>query len=318
MNQRQLDHLNMYDAVLLTLGSNSSTWSSNTAISAVVTAAQAQVVAINNAQIGQINNSKAFTINKENLRNNLVALALLHADAGRSYAASIGNTVLQQELKTNKSALLYLTDGQLAPYCQNIYNFVNPLVGSLASYGVTAATLAALQSSINAFLASVGQPHSIRSGAVAYTITIEEQIKTLNTLMKEQLDPLLTQYKTSHAIFHTQYLTDRKLPHTGHRTTVTIVGQIDDASGQPIKHAHITINTLKPRKKVTKPDGLYKFARLKPGTYVITVIAQGYTTQTKTLTISTPHTVRQNFFLVVTTGTGGGPVGPNTNTNNTQ
>ena len=307
----------MYDAVLLTLNSNSSTWSSNTAISAVVTAAQAQVVAINNAQIGQINNSKAYTINKENLKNNLVALALLHADAGRSYAASIGNTVLQQELKTTKSALLYLTDGQLAPYCQNIYNFVNPLVGSLASYGVTAATLAALQSAINVFLASVGQPHSIRSGAKAYTISIEGQITALNTLLKEQLDPLLTQYKTSHAIFHTQYLADRTLPHTGHRTTVTIVGQIDGAvGGQPIKNAHITISTLKPRKKVTKADGLYKFARLKPGSYTITVTVNGYVVQTKTLTISTPHTVRQNFFMVLTTGSG--PIGPNTNTSNTQ
>jgi len=318
MNQKQLDHLNMYDAVLLTLNSNSSTWSSNTAVSAVVTAAQAQVAAINNAQIGQINNSKAFTINKENLKNNLVALALLHADAGRSYATSIGNTVLQQELKTTKTKLFYLTDGQLAPYCQNIYNFVNPLVGSLASYGVTAATLAALQSAINVFLASVGQPHSIRSGAVAYTISIEEQITALNILMKEQLDPLLTQYKTSHAIFHTQYLTDRKLPHTGHRTTVTIVGQIDDASGQPIKNAHVSLVNTTRKRKVTKVDGLYKFARLKPGSYTLSIIANGYVVQTKTITISVPQTVRQNFFMVVTTGGGGGgTTGPNTNTNST-
>ena len=306
----------MYDAVLLTLNSNSSTWSGNSIISAVVTAAQLKVAAINSSQIGQINNSKAFTTNKENLRNNVVALALLHADAGRSYATSTSNTILQQELKITKSKLLYLTDGQLGPYCQNIYNFVNPLVSSLASYGVTAATLAALQSAINVFLASVGKPHSIRSGAKAYTIGIEQQINTLNTLLKEQLDPLLTQYKVSYAIFYNQYLTDRKLPHTGHRTTVTILGQIDAASGgQPIKNAHVTIATVKPRKKVTKVDGLYKFARLKPGTYVITSVANGYVTQTKTITVNVAQTIIENFFMVVTTAPN--PTPPNTNTNTT-
>lgn len=317
MNQDQLDHLNMYDAVILTLNSNASTWSSNTAISAVVTAAQAQVASLNGSQTGQINNSKAFTLNKASIKANLLTLSLLHADAGRSYAASINNVTLQQELKTTQSFLFHLPDGQVGPFCQNIYNLVTPIIGSLASYGVTAATVAALQSAINSFLATVGQPHSIRSGAKAYTLSIESQIASLNRLLKEQLDPLLTQYKTSHALFHNQYKADRTLPHTGHRTTVTIVGQIDAAiGGQPIKNAHIIISTLKPRKKVTKADGLYKFARLRPGTYTISVTVNGYVVQTKTIIISTPHTVRQNFFMVVTTG--GGTTGPNTNPNSTQ
>lgn len=316
MNQIQLDHLNMYDAVILTLNSNATTWSSNTAISAVVTAAQAQVAALNASQTGQINNSKAFTLNKASIRNNLYALALLHADAGRSYTASINNITLNQELKTTQSFLTHLTDGQLAPYCQNIYNLVNPIVGSLASYGVSAATIAALQSAINSFLSTVGQPHSIRSGAKAYTISIENQIISLNKLLKEQLDPLLTQYKITHTLFHNQYKADRTLPHTGHRTTVTIVGQIDEAiGGQPIKNAHVSLLHTTRHKKITKADGLFKFARLKPGTYILSVTANGYVVQTKTITINVPHTVRQNFFMAVTTGGGGTS---NTNTNSTQ
>jgi len=149
----------MYDAVILTLNSNSTTWNTNPAISAVVTAAQAQIASLNGSQTGQINNSRAYTLNKASIKTNLLTLALLHADAGRSFAAASNNVILQDELRTTQSFLFHLPDAQLAPYCQNIFNLVNPITGSLASYGVTATTIAALQSAINSFLSTVGQPH---------------------------------------------------------------------------------------------------------------------------------------------------------------
>lgn len=325
MNQDQLDHLSMYDAVLLTMNSNSAIWSGNVAISAIVTSVTSQIAAINGSQTGQINNSRAYTINKATIKSNLLALTILHADAGRSYAAGANNVTLQQELKVTPSFLSHLPDGQLGPYCQNIYNLVSPIIGSLGSYGVTTASLAALQSAINSFLATVGQPHSVRSGAKAYTISIEGQIAAMNKVLKEQLDPLLTQYKTTKPLFYARYKADRKLPNSGHRTTVTIVGQIDAANdGQPIKGAHISLVNSTRKKKVTKADGLYKFARLQPGTYTLSVVANGYVLQTKTFTINVPQTTRQNFFMVAGAGGGGGGTGSGntggggTNSNNTQ
>jgi hypothetical protein len=61
--------------------------------------------------------------------------------------------------------------------------------------------------------------------------------------------------------------------------------------------------------KTTDATGHYKFTRLHPGTYTITVSRTGYATQTKTIVVKENGTVDTDFTLVAATGstpTGGG------------
>ena len=297
MNQKQLDHLNMYDAVSINLTNNHALYSGNITVSAVVSAYQTQVSGLNALQIGQINNSKGITMSKAQVKANLVNLTLAHADAGRAYAASSNNIPMKENLKVVKSELEHAADAELASMCQNVYNIVNPLVGSLGNYGVNAASLLALQTACTSFNSLVGKPKTARSSAKAYTISIKQQLAAIRVFVEEQLDPIMTQFKTSQAVFYNAYLADRKLQPAGHRTTVSITGTIVDANSQAIKNAEVILLNLKRRHKITKANGTYKFIRLQVGTYTVQVTANNKVMQTKTITVLVPQTQTLNFVM---------------------
>ncbi|MHB8261801.1 MAG: carboxypeptidase-like regulatory domain-containing protein [Bacteroidia bacterium] len=49
---------------------------------------------------------------------------------------------------------------------------------------------------------------------------------------------------------------------------------------------------------MTDATGKYRFTRLHPGTYVITISKAGYVTQTKTITVSVNGTYENDFVMV--------------------
>jgi hypothetical protein len=312
MNQKQINHVSMYDSVVTNLNQNATIYSSNVPFSTVVTNFKNAVTGLSSLQTGQINHSTGITVTKEQAKTNLIKLTIDHATAGRAYAAVAGNAALKQNLKVTASDLNKLQDAQLAPACQDIYNQVSPIISSLSGYGVTAATLLSFQGAIGTFMPLVGQPKNARSTAKAFTTAIAQQIKTIQTILEEQLDLLMRQYKITNQTFHDAYMLDRKIGAKHKRTTVTIKGTITNAQNQPVKKAHVKLMSTTRKVKITKADGKYEFARMHPGSFTIQVIATGYATQTKTVTQSTPGNVSINISLVAGTNTGGG-----TTTNNT-
>ena len=297
MNQKQLDHLNMYDAVSINLTNNHALYSANITVSAVVSAYQTQVAGLAALQIGQINNSKGISMSKEQVKANLINLTLAHADAGRAYAASIEDVPLKENLKLSKTILERMPDAELVPACQNIYNLVNSLVASLGNYGVNAASLLALQTASSSFGALVGKPKTARSSAKAYTISIEQQLAAIKVFVEEQLDPIMTQFKITQPVFYNSYLADRKLQPAGHRTTVSIAGIISGATNLPISKAQVVLLDTNRKKQITNANGKYKFVRLPVGSYTITVTVNGMVMQTKTIHVSVPQTITLNFTM---------------------
>jgi hypothetical protein len=297
MNQNQLDHLVMYNAVSINLTNNHALYSANITVSAVVSAYQTQVSGLNALQVGQINNSKGITMSKAQVKANLINLTLAHADAGRFYAASIGNTPLKENLKLVRSDLERTQDGNLAAMCQNIYNQLNPLVASLGNYGVNAASLLALQTACTSFNGLVGKPKTARSSTKAYGISLGQQLAAIKVFVEEQLDPMMTQFKSTQVIFYNSYIADRKLQPAGHRTTVTITGIIVDAANAPIEKAEVILLETNRTNKITKANGVYKFIRLAIGTYTVQVVANGKALQTKTIVVSVAQTQTLNFTM---------------------
>jgi len=312
MNQRQINHLSIYGSVVTNLNQNATVYSSNVPFSTVVTNFKSAVTGLSSLQTGQINHSTGITVTKEQAKANLIKLTIDHATAGRAYAAVSGNAALKQNLKISATDLDKLQDAQLAPACQDIYNQISPIIGSLSGYGVNATTLLSFQGAIGTFMPLVGQPKNARSTAKAFTIAIAQQIKNIQTILEEQLDLLMRQYKITNQTFHDAYMLDRKVSSTHHRTTVTIKGIITNAQNQPVKKAHVKLLNTTRITKITKADGKYEFARMHPGSFTIQVIAKGYATQSKTVTQSTPGNVSINISLSPATSTGGG-----TTTNNT-
>ena len=304
MNQRQINHLNMYDSVVTNLNQNAALYSSNTVFSTATNNFKTAVTALGSLQTGQINHSSGITVTKEQAKTNLIQLTIDHAEAGKAYAAIVGNAALKQNLKINASDLNKLQDAQLAPTCQDIYNQLSPVISNLSDYGVTATTLLSLQTAIGTFMPLVGQPKNARSTAKAFTTAIAQQIQSIQKTLEEQLDPLMRQYKITQQIFHDSYFSDRKVGTKNNRTTVSIKGTITNAQNQPLKKAHITLLNTSRRIKITKADGKYQFSRMHPGSFTIQVSAKGYATQSKTVMQSTPGIVTINITL--STGTNPG------------
>ena len=314
MNQRQVNHVSMYGSVATNLNNNATIYSSNTIFVNAVNTFKSKVTALGALQLGQINHSKGITVTKEQAKQKLITLTIDHAEAGSAYAAATRNTTLQQNLKITTKYLENLQDAQLAPACQDIYNLINPIMGSLTGYGVTTTTLTNLQTAVGTFIPMVGQPKDARSTAKAFTTAIEQHILDIQIFLEQQLDPLMRQYKISQQTFHDSYHSDRKMGGKHHRTTVTLKGLIITAGNQPIKKADVKILSSTRKKKVTKADGKYQFARLHPGSFTVQVSAKGYATQNKSVTQATPGTVSVTITLVPASTT---PGGGTTNTNTT-
>ncbi len=303
----------MFETTYQTMQNNSSIWSSNAAINSAVSALQGRITTLGNAVTGQMVNFRVVTQTKTQAKTTLIALTLAHAAAGKGFGASSGNANLKGICKITPTQLERMEEDQLGNFCQTIYNAVSPVIGSLGSYGVNSASLLQWSNAITTFEGKLGQPQSAIQANASYTATIEPMIKDTTTFLEEQLDTLMLQYKTSNNTFYKAYKGSRKLPKHGHRTTVTVVGLIT-VSAVPLLKAHVMLvaNGQKTRKKITKADGKFKFARLKPGTYVITVSANGMAVQSKTIMVVHPGNITENFSMVASTGGGGTTTGGTT------
>ncbi len=95
---------------------------------------------------------------KNQLKQTLVTLA---ADAARkltAYAKFTNNQTLLSEVNYSESDLKHRADTNLRDAAQGIYDRTQPIVASLATYGITAATQTALLNAINAFNTAIPKP----------------------------------------------------------------------------------------------------------------------------------------------------------------
>ncbi len=307
MKKRQITGQNMYQSLVNLMNANSSIWSGNPIISAVVSTLVSLLGLLNLAGTNQKNSTKGITQTKAQARSALILMALAHSAAGMAYAANAGNNTLRVQSKLTESKLNRASDVDFADICMALYTLLNPLAGSLNNFGANAATLLAFKNAILAYQPVSQTPKTARAIHRANTTNVAAQITSIDTLVKEQLDTLMVQYKTTNVDFYNAYMGLRHAATTPrHLKTVSMFLHIKTSSGVALENADIKLTSTKgaKRNKFSKADGSMRFARLKPATYTITVSLPGYTTQTQTITANAPQKLTINFVMVA--GTGGG------------
>ena len=309
MKQEQNNNLSMMQSTMLILTNFSSAWSANAAITAAVIQYQTHLTAIMNADQLQKTSTIGTTQTKEAAKESLIANTLSIASAGIAYAAATNNLALKASCKIVASDLEKAKDNDLTGLCQNVHDAVNTYIASMASYGATVASLAAMQTSITNFSGMVGKPRAVQTISIDATVDIDQHLRAAKTLLEEQLDTLLVQFQSSSPHFHNQYRAARIIVDYGHRKTVILKGYIYDIHNHVLKGALVTMTGTATHKKFSKLDGSYKFSRLHTGTYTFTVSINGFVTQTKTVTVSQNGTVQTDFVMVAVAGGG-----TNTNT----
>ena len=323
MNKQQTQKVNMIDSTVavLNIPVNKALWTTNTAFAAAVTSISTNMATLNSSDSTRMSGPQAFTETKGQAKVNLIAATMLHAAAGKGYAASVNNTALKTTCSISETSLVAAKDADLGNMCMNIYTAVQPFIGSMASWNVNATTLATLNTDITAFNALVGTPLAQISTQNAAATAIDAQIEIIEGILENTIDTLMVQFKTNHAAFFDAYTSARKIHSTGVHHSTTFAGGVYKTGGAALANAQVVLsvdgNEL--RKHFTDASGHYRFTRLHLGDYTLTVSIAGYVTQTKTHNITVLQSVEDSFTMVATGGGGTSPTPtptPTPNTNN--
>ncbi len=84
-------------------------------------------------------------------------------------------------------------------------------VAALADYGTTAATLSALQTRIDVYSQAVQSPRIAKSHVAGLTQLLEKEIRRMDTIQRERLDPLMEQFSDSNEMLYNEYQSARTL-----------------------------------------------------------------------------------------------------------
>src|ERR1017187_6276744 len=125
MNEIQSQKVNMIDSTIsfLNMPVNKAVWVGNGTFSTAVSKVLTEMGTINSADGTRQISPIQFTETKGQARAALIAATMLHAAAGKGYAASAGvnNTALKTICSVAETSLVKSKDADLASKCMNIY-----------------------------------------------------------------------------------------------------------------------------------------------------------------------------------------------------
>jgi hypothetical protein len=310
MNLKQAAKLNSFNAIVAVLNSFISVWTANTVVSAAIANLTAYLNTLLLADSVRLVGTQGATNNKNLARSAMITFAISHAAAGKAYATANNLPLLKQICSVNKSTFTHTKEADLQALCTNIYNAILPYIASMTSYGATTTSAATFNTSINNYHGLLGTPQAQRSATVSASLTIEQQLTNIKTLLTNTIDPLMVQY-SSNVNFIQQYNAAKKITTVGKHHAVIVSGIVSDIHGNPLLKAKVRIVEIKSRRKTTKANGKYRFTRLHINTtYTIEVIASGYVTQIFVVNENAAKTVTHNFVMVA--GSGATPTGTTT------
>jgi hypothetical protein len=86
---------------------------------------------------------------------------------------------------------------------------------TLAPYGITAATLTALQTRISAYVAVIGAPRVVRVKISTATEMLDTEFARADMILNDRIDGLMEQFKDSGTSFYADYKNARRIVDTG-------------------------------------------------------------------------------------------------------
>lgn len=242
---------------------------------------------------------KGIAENKNLLKEKLIITTADYARKLSAYAKFTNNPILAKEVSFTESKLKQVPDTAVKDYAQIVYDRAQPIVGTLATYGITAATQTALLAAIVSYNNSIGKPIAGKVESSQYTKQLVTLFNTAETALSN-MDAAVEIVRLSQPNFYNGYKSARKVIVMG-TGSLSVNGLVTDAeSGEPIKGVTVlfsldSANTLVKGSKslnssvVTKKTadkGGFKIKSLPAGTYNVTVKKVGYTDQIVTVYVN--------------------------------
>lgn len=184
-----------------------------------------------------------------------------------------------QEVNFSYSDLFKTKDDQLTPRCQNIHNAATTNIASLAPYGITAATVATLLTTINNYQSKVPDPRNAAAQKATIRINLKNLIKETGTILKLQMDKTAVGFKSANPDFYNTYKVNRIIIDPS-KTTTALKGIITSSAGQTfVAGATIAIEGTT-SKATTNQFGEYEIKPSPVGTFSITATIVNFNSKT--------------------------------------
>ena len=276
MNAKQEAKLNMFRATQKHCNDNPAIVATVPAFATTLTAFNSKVSAIISTAQQEDLVTKGIAVDKSVAKKTLCQLAADVAAPIFAFASASANNTLKQEVNFSFSDLFKTKDDILAPRCQNFKDLGTANLAALAPYGLTAASLTALQTTIDGYQAKVPTPRN----SSAQKKTIRENLKKLiaeaGTVLKEQMDKTVVGFKSAHPDFVSTYKANRVIIDPG-KTATTLKGVILNSQDKsPVSGA--TIVVVETGNKTSSDEiGAYEIKPLPAGIYTINISAPKYT-----------------------------------------
>lgn len=191
MNQRQLNSITMYKAVLAHLDSRPSLWNTSAPLTKVVFALRTFVMALQQQSLTQAERSTVgYTQDKEGHMQYMCDLAYGLLLKIRSYAKINNNKALLYAINYSESEIRRGPETQIINRCQTIHNKCQENLADLTDFLVTKEELTALQDSIETVKPLSAQRDAIASERVTATANISVLIDGARAEL-DKLDDLI-------------------------------------------------------------------------------------------------------------------------------
>ena len=274
MNAQQEAWLNMYKAVISYCNSQPAITASVPAFAAALSALQAITSNITDTAAKQLQATAGVRNHKENQRITLSRLASTIGANVFAWASVQQNHLVKEEVRYSFTKLRRLPDEKLAPVCKNIHKAASANQAQLAAYGITAATLADFQNTINTYQSAVAGPRNAVSLRSAYVQELKKLFSQANSLLKNQLDKIALQFIITHPDFYNAYSSNRIIVDAPTSHT-KIAGIITNKDKEPISNVTITVSGTA-YKTETNTEGKFKIKIPVPGTYTLRCSKEGF------------------------------------------
>ena len=241
MNDRQENKVSMYLAVLSVCDLYNPDWAGSVGFANAVGRFRDKLLELNNTVEVQETPRTGIHKDKMNVWEAMKDEALLVSGAVTAYATTINNQRLKDAVHFTATDLMRVRDTLAGQRALIIHDQANAVVANLADFGVTPATLTSLNGRILEFNKLMVAPRVAIVDRKGATSQLKNQMKELDMILKDEMDPLMAAYRNTALGFYDAYFNARKIVDTGSsKPSVVIRVMVSEAeSGVALKDVDV-------------------------------------------------------------------------------
>lgn len=219
MNKQQESRTNMFNAVSRVLGDHATEIGTVPALTAAVSALDANLLAISACVEKQVVDLRGIARDKLAAEQAMAQAALVVAKGALAYATVTGNAVLAGKMSVTRRLLDRHADGVVARHCQVVLDEATAVGAPLADYGVDAARLTALEQAIRRYESTLAAPRLAIAARKGATSELALLMRDTQRLLANRIDALMERFATEDPALHRAYWNARIIVDRGRRTT---------------------------------------------------------------------------------------------------